>query len=91
MSPLGILVPGGIEAVTLEQFDKQMNINTRSVYHLMQLALPHLLKTKGNIVNVSSVNGIRSVGWEEGGIVIIGFSLFHAIHNILSCFEYQKH
>lgn len=56
----GILVPGGIETVTLEQFDKQMNINTRSVYHLMQLVLPHLLKTKGNIVNVSSVTGIRS-------------------------------
>jgi len=25
------------------------------------LAVPHLVQTKGNIVNVSSVNGIRSV------------------------------
>lgn len=33
----------------------------RSVYHLTQLCVPHLIKTKGSIVNVSSVNGQRSV------------------------------
>lgn len=36
------------------------NINVRSVYHLTTLAVPHLIKTKGNIVNVSSVCGLRS-------------------------------
>lgn len=34
----------------------------RSVFHLTQLCVPHLIKTKGSIVNVSSVNGQRSVG-----------------------------
>lgn len=34
----------------------------RSIYHLTQLCVPHLIKTKGSIVNVSSVNGQRSVG-----------------------------
>lgn len=58
---LGILLSGGIETVSLETYDKQMNINVRSVYHLTQLALPHLLKTKGNIVNISSVTGVRAV------------------------------
>ncbi|XP_018022413.1 3-oxoacyl-[acyl-carrier-protein] reductase FabG-like [Hyalella azteca] len=56
----GILVAGGIETVSLDQFDHQMNINVRSLYHLMQLALPHLLQVKGNIVNVSSVTGLRA-------------------------------
>lgn len=37
-----------------------MNANVRSVYHLTMLAVPHLIKSKGNVVNVSSVNGIRS-------------------------------
>src|SRR5436190_3543576 len=37
-----------------------MNVNLRSVFHLMQLAAPHLIKTKGNIVNISSVTGLRS-------------------------------
>ena len=31
------------------------------MYHITMLAVPHLVKTKGNIVNVSSVTGIRSV------------------------------
>lgn len=34
----------------------------RSIFHLTQLCVPHLIKTKGSIVNVSSVNGQRSVG-----------------------------
>ncbi|KAB7501306.1 Tropinone reductase 2 [Armadillidium nasatum] len=37
-----------------------MNTNVRSIYHLTMLAVPHLIKTQGNIVNVSSVNGVRS-------------------------------
>lgn len=37
-----------------------LNINLRVVYLLTQLTIPHLKKTKGNIVNVSSVNGLRS-------------------------------
>ena len=38
-----------------------MNTNIRSIYQLTILLVPDLLKTKGNIVNVSSVNGMRSV------------------------------
>lgn len=56
----GILETGTIETTSLEQFDRVMNTNVRSMYHLTSLAVPHLIKTKGNIVNVSSVNGIRS-------------------------------
>lgn len=37
-----------------------MNLNVRSVYHLTMLAVPYLVKTQGNIVNVSSVAGLRS-------------------------------
>lgn len=56
----GILQFGSIETTSLEQYDTIFNINVRSIYHLTMLAVPHLTKTKGNIVNVSSVNGIRS-------------------------------
>lgn len=56
----GIIGRGTIETTTLEQYDEIMNTNVRSVYHLTILATPHLIATKGNIVNVSSVNGIRS-------------------------------
>jgi NAD(P)-dependent dehydrogenase (short-subunit alcohol dehydrogenase family) len=56
----GIIGMGTIESTSLDNFDKMMSINLRSVFHLIQLAIPHLEKTKGNIVNVSSVAGLRS-------------------------------
>jgi len=56
----GIIGLETIESTTLDDFDRMMNINLRSVFHLIQLAIPHLEKTKGNIVNISSVAGLRS-------------------------------
>ena len=56
----GVLEMGSIENSSLDQYDRVMNVNLRAVYHLTMLAVPHLIKTQGNIVNVSSVNGIRS-------------------------------
>lgn len=56
----GILEMGSIESTSTDQYDRIMNSNVRSIYHLTMLAVPHLIKTKGNIVNVSSVNGVRS-------------------------------
>lgn len=56
----GILERGSIETTSLAQFDTVMNCNIRSVFHLTHLAVPHLIASKGNIVNVSSVNGMRS-------------------------------
>jgi len=56
----GIIEMGSIEATSMEQYDRVMNVNMRAVYHLTMLAVPHLLAVKGNVVNVSSVNGQRS-------------------------------
>ncbi|CAH1114244.1 unnamed protein product [Psylliodes chrysocephalus] len=56
----GVIETGSIENTTLDQYDRMMNINVRSIYQLSMLAVPHLIKTKGNIVNVSSVNGMRA-------------------------------
>ena len=56
----GHISSGTIENTTLSAWDAMMNVNLRSVFYLMQLATPHLSKTKGNIVNISSVTGLRS-------------------------------
>lgn len=56
----GIIASGTIESTSLEEFDLMMDINVRSVFHLTQLVVPYLIKTKGNIVNVSSVTGLRA-------------------------------
>jgi NAD(P)-dependent dehydrogenase (short-subunit alcohol dehydrogenase family) len=50
---------GDILTTTLDQYDKVMNTNVRSVFHLTQLAVPHLIKTQGNVVVVSSVASQR--------------------------------
>jgi len=57
----GILEFGSIEDTSLDQYDRVMGMNVRSMYHLTMLAVPHLIDTRGNIINVSSVNGLRSV------------------------------
>lgn len=43
-----------------EKFDDLMNINVKSVIRMTQLAIPHLEKTNGNVVNVSSISGVRA-------------------------------
>lgn len=56
----GIIGTGTIETTTEEDFRKMMDINVYSVFHLIQLATPFLKQTKGSVVNVSSVTGIRA-------------------------------
>ena len=56
----GILVNGSTETLSEEDFDKCMNINCKSAFVLTQACLPYLLETKGNIVHVSSVTGLRA-------------------------------
>ena len=56
----GIILNGTIENTTLEDWDRMMNINLRAVFVMSQKCVPHLEKTKGNIVNVSSVSGARA-------------------------------
>ena len=56
----GVIKTGSIENTTMDDWDKMMNLNVRSVFNLIQKCLQHLEATKGNIVNVSSVAGTRS-------------------------------
>ncbi|XP_050328841.1 uncharacterized oxidoreductase TM_0325-like isoform X2 [Bactrocera neohumeralis] len=56
----GVGERGSILDIDVDQFDRLLNINLRSVFLLTKFAAPHLVKTQGNIVNVSSVAGLRS-------------------------------
>jgi NAD(P)-dependent dehydrogenase (short-subunit alcohol dehydrogenase family) len=56
----GHISSGTIENTSLAAWDAMMNVNLRAAFYLMQLAAPHLIQTKGNVVNVSSVTGLRS-------------------------------
>lgn len=57
----GHLEIGSIEFEhVLQQYDTVMAANIRSVVHLTHLAAPYLISSKGAIVNVSSINGMRA-------------------------------
>ena len=56
----GHLSNGTIENTSLESWDDMMNVNVRAVFQLMQQAVPSLIERRGNIVNVSSVTGLRA-------------------------------
>jgi NAD(P)-dependent dehydrogenase (short-subunit alcohol dehydrogenase family) len=56
----GHLSNGTIEDTKLEAWDAMLNVNLRAVFNLMQQAVPHLAETRGNVVNVSSVTGLRA-------------------------------
>ena len=56
----GIIAGGSVENTTDEQWAKVMDINLHAPFRLMRAATAALAATKGSIVNVSSVNGLRS-------------------------------
>src|SRR5204863_1602111 len=56
----GIIATATLEATSDETWDRMMDVNLRAPFRLMRAAAPHLAARKGTIVNVSSVNGLRS-------------------------------
>jgi len=56
----GHISSGTIENTTLKVWDDMLNVNVRAVFNLIQKALPSIIERKGNIVNISSVTGLRS-------------------------------
>jgi len=47
--------PGVKEPFSLENLDFTYRVNFRAVVQLTQLAIPHLEKSRGNIINISSI------------------------------------
>lgn len=56
----GHIATGTIEDTSLEAWDAMLNINLRAVFYLTQKAVPSLIERRGNVVNVSSVTGMRA-------------------------------
>jgi NAD(P)-dependent dehydrogenase (short-subunit alcohol dehydrogenase family) len=56
----GHISSGTIENTSLPAWDKMFEINLRAPFLLMQKALPTIIERRGNIVNVSSVTGLRA-------------------------------
>jgi len=59
----GIFDPSTFAESSIELYDKLFDVNVRSLIALTQIASPHLIKSKGNIVNISSDVGVKAVVW----------------------------
>lgn len=56
----GHISSGTIENTSFEAWDEMLRINLRAPFILMEIALPSIIARRGNIVNVSSVTGLRA-------------------------------
>jgi meso-butanediol dehydrogenase/(S,S)-butanediol dehydrogenase/diacetyl reductase len=71
----GIYLAGHVTSVTREQYRRVMAVNLDACFFLAQAAIPALLETGGNIVNIASNAGLHGVPYSvvycmsKGGIV----------------------
>jgi NAD(P)-dependent dehydrogenase (short-subunit alcohol dehydrogenase family) len=56
----GIIATGTVENTPDAAWDEMLDINLRAPFRLMRAATPHLIASRGSVVNVSSVTGLRS-------------------------------
>jgi NAD(P)-dependent dehydrogenase (short-subunit alcohol dehydrogenase family) len=56
----GVIASGTLEQTTDAIWDQMIAVNLTAPFKLMRAAAPHLRDRKGAVVNVSSVNGLRS-------------------------------
>lgn len=59
----GMLKWGPSIDFAVEDFERILKINTTSVFVLCQAALPHLIKSKGNIVNTASTAALQGIAY----------------------------
>ncbi|MEX5710254.1 short-chain dehydrogenase [Parafrankia soli] len=71
----GIYLAEHTTKVTLEQYRRVMGVNLDAYFFLAQAAIPHLLETGGNIVNIASNAGIQGLPYSaaycmsKGGVI----------------------
>lgn len=57
----GIGLVGGIEETSTEDFERLMRVNVTGVFLVTKAAIPKLVASRGNIVNIGSVAGVVGI------------------------------
>ncbi|MEY2417449.1 MAG: meso-butanediol dehydrogenase / (S,S)-butanediol dehydrogenase / diacetyl reductase [Actinomycetota bacterium] len=77
----GILQFGHATDLGFEEWSRVIGVNLTGVFNMIRPALPHLIETKGNIVNVASTAGLSGQPYgaaysaSKGGVVLLTKSL----------------
>lgn len=59
----GIMDWGPLAQFGEDRWERMMRVNLSSLFYLCQAAMPHLVQTKGNIVNISSAAGLVGIAY----------------------------
>jgi meso-butanediol dehydrogenase / (S,S)-butanediol dehydrogenase / diacetyl reductase len=77
----GILDWGHFAEFSAARWDRILRVNLTSLFHISQQALPHLIKSRGNIVNMASAGGLIGIAYtaaycaSKAGVVSLTKSL----------------
>lgn len=58
----GIHIPGGVETLSIESYDKVIGVNLRALFVATKFAMPHLKKATGRVIHISSVQAFGGGG-----------------------------
>ncbi|SIS65878.1 SDR family NAD(P)-dependent oxidoreductase [Salimicrobium salexigens] len=56
----GMMKESSIEEMSLEDWERNLNVNLTGPFLMIRAALPYLRRTKGNIVNIGAVEGLAA-------------------------------
>jgi NAD(P)-dependent dehydrogenase (short-subunit alcohol dehydrogenase family) len=77
----GILRFNNLADTTLDEWNRVLAVNLTGTFLMCQTAMPHLLESGGNIVNISSTAALAGQPWaaaysaSKGGIMALSFNL----------------
>ncbi len=77
----GILRFNNFADTTLDEWNRILAVNLTGTFLMCQTAMPHLLESEGNIVNISSTAALAGQPWaaaysaSKGGIMSLSFNL----------------
>ena len=55
----GVWTEGAAEDTTEEEWDRVVGLNLKALYFVTSAAIPHLVETRGSVVNISSDAGVQ--------------------------------
>lgn len=59
----GVMDWGTLATFDAERWDRMVAVNLSGVFHLSRAAMPHLVATRGNIVNMASAAGLVGIAY----------------------------
>ena len=78
----GTFETAALQSITLDQWDKMFETNTRGPFLMAQAAFPHLMEARGRIINIGSLGGMHP--WPTHGHYCTSKAALHMLTQTLA-------